>query len=122
MLAIPVWRERVSTVCDFSRRALLIDVRGNREISRREVSLPEEPAVHRAARLAALDVQVLVCGAISRPLAWFVSQAGIRILPFVSGPVDEVLAAYLCGRLADPRYLMPGSPPAAGRRLHGEGR
>lgn len=114
--AIPVWRERVSTVCDFSRSILLIDVRGNREIARREVSLPEEPALQRAARLGRLGVGVMLCGAISQTLAWFVTQAGIRLVPFVSGPVDEVLAAYLCGRLTDPRFLLPGSPPAARRR------
>ena len=115
-LALPVWRETISTVCDFSRRVLLIDVQGNREISRREMSLPDEPALQRAARLKRLGVQVLVCGAISRPLAWFVTQAGIRLVPFVSGQVDEVLAAYLCGRLEDPRFLLPGSPLAARRR------
>ena len=115
-LAIPVWQETVSTVFDFSRRVLLIDVEGNREISRRDTSLPDEPALQRAARLSRLGVQVVVCGAISQPLAWFVTQAGIRLVPFVSGPVDEVLAAYLCGRLADPRFLLPGSPPTARRR------
>lgn len=115
-LAIPVWRETVSTVFDFSQRVLLIDTQGNREISRREVSLPDEPAPQRASRLDRLGVQVLVCGAISQSLARFVTQSDILLVPFVSGPIDEVLAAYLCGRLADFRFLQPGSPPAARRR------
>ena len=112
-IAIPIWRERVSTVCDFSRRVVLIDVQGNREISRRQVLLSDETALQRAARLERLGVQVLMCGAISQPLEWFVTQAGIKLVPFVSGPVDKVLSAYLSGCLADPRFLLPGSPPAA---------
>lgn len=115
-IAIPIWRERVSTVCDFSRRVLLVDVQGNRELSRSQVLLSDEPALQRAARLERLGVQVLICGAISRPLAWFIKQEGIKLVPYVSGPVDEVLAAYLCGRLTDPRFLLPGSPPAERRR------
>ncbi len=115
-IAIPIWRERVSTVCDFSRRVVLIDVQGNREISRRQVLLSDETALQRAARLERLGVQVLICGAISQPLEWFVTQAGIKLVPFVSGPVDKVLSAYLSGGLADPRFLLPGSLPAARRR------
>ncbi len=121
-IAIPIWRERVSTVCDFSRRILLIEVQGNREISRRQVLLFDEPALQRAARLERLCVQVLICGAISQPLEWFVTQAGIKLVPFVSGPVNEVLTAYLSGRLTDPRFLLPGSPPPERRRSrHGRG-
>jgi predicted Fe-Mo cluster-binding NifX family protein len=102
-------------VFDFSRRILLIDVSGSSELSRREMPLPNEPALQRAGRLKRWGVQVLLCGAVSRPLAWFVAQFGIRLVPFVSGPVDEVLAAYLCRRLDDHRFLLPGSPPAARR-------
>ncbi len=116
-IAIPIWRERVSTVCDFSRRVLLVDVQGNREISRRQVLLSDEPALQRATRFKRLGVRVLICGAISQPLAWFVTQAGIKVVPFVSGRVDEVLTAHLSGRLTDPRFLLPGSPPAERRRF-----
>ena len=116
-IAISIWRERVSTVCDFSRRVLLVDVQGNREISRRQVLLSNEPALQRAARFERLGVRVLICGAISQPLAWFVTQAGIKVVPFVSGRAGEVLTAYLSGRLTDPRFLLPGSPPAERQRL-----
>lgn len=115
-IAIPIWRERVSTVCDFSRRVLLVDVQVKRELSRSQVLLSDEPALQRAVRLKRLGVQVLICGAISQPLARFIKQAGIKLVPCVSGPVDEVLAAYLCGRLTDSRFLLPGSQPAERRR------
>ena len=121
-LAIPAWQDTVSTAVDFSRRVVLVEVQGNREISRREVSMPEEAAVQRASRLRRLGVQVLICGAISRRLAWFVTQSGIRLVPFVAGQVDDVLTAFLCGRLADQRFLLPGSMPGARRRWrHGRG-
>ncbi|HER44459.1 MAG TPA: dinitrogenase iron-molybdenum cofactor biosynthesis protein [Candidatus Eisenbacteria bacterium] len=115
-LAIPAWKGTVSTVFDFAGSALLIDVQGRREISRREIQLPKGPVQQRAALLSGYGVRVLICGAISRPLAWLTARSGIRIVAFVSGPIDEVVAAYLCGRLSDPRFLLPGSPPGIRRR------
>jgi len=115
-LAIPTWQEQVSTTADFAREFLLVDVEQGREVARTELLIEEEAVAARARRLKANGVQVLLCGAISRPFAWFAAHKGIEVVPFVAGHVDHVVAAYLCGRLADPRYLLPGSPPGLRRR------
>ena len=115
-VAIPVWDDGVSTAFDFARKLLVVEVDGKREVSRKELPLDDEPAEKNAGRIRDLAVQVVICGAISQPLAQAVSQAGIEIIPYVSGQVDSVLAAYLCGRLADPRFLQPGSRPGARKR------
>ena len=121
-LAIPVWDEQVSTTADFAGRLLVVDLDEGREVKREEMPWQDTAPVRRAQALKNRKVEVLLCGAISQPLAWFVARAGIHVIPFVAGPVDNVLAAYLCGRLADPRYLLPGSPPGARRRWrHGRG-
>ncbi|MDD3643786.1 MAG: NifB/NifX family molybdenum-iron cluster-binding protein [Candidatus Krumholzibacteria bacterium] len=119
LIAIPVCGDQVSTVCDFARSLLIVTTGGGRVVSRRELPLLEESPLQRAARIGHEGVQVLICGAISRPLAVFIAQRGIGLVPFVSGPVDDVLAAWLGGRLADHRYLLPGSSPAARRRWRG---
>jgi predicted Fe-Mo cluster-binding NifX family protein len=62
----------------------------------------------RARRLTELEVNVLICGAISRPLAEMVSASGVVVIPWVSGPVEGVLRAYLTKRLSDSRWRMPG--------------
>ena len=108
-LAIPVWNDRVSPVFDTAGRLLLLDLADGVERGRQvvEVAQASSPA-ERAKRLAELGVNVLVCGAISRPLAGCVSAAGIAIVPWVAGPVEEVLRAYLVGKLSEPRWRMPG--------------
>ena len=115
-MAIPVWNDQVSTTFDFAEKLLVVDLENGRETFRKEVHLNEEPVERKARRIRALAVQVLLCGAVSQPLARAASQAGIQIIPYVSGEVDNVLAAYLCGRLAEPRFLQPGCRPGARRR------
>jgi len=120
-LAIPVWNDHVSTTFDFAGRLLVVEADGEREVSRREVALGDESAERKARRIRDLAVQVVLCGAISQPLSRAVSQAGIQVIPYVAGEVDNVLAAYLCGRLAEPRFLQPGCRPGARRRWRHRG-
>ena len=121
-LAIPVWDDQVSTTFDFAGELLVLETEAEREIARREVQLSDEPVERKARRIRGLGVQVLLCGAVSQSLARAVSRVGIQVIPYVSGPVDNVLAAYLCGRLTEPRFLQPGCRPRARRRWrHGCG-
>jgi len=115
-VAIPVWDDRLSTTLDFARKLVLVETDGERELSRREVTLNEDTAERRARRIRDLGGQVVLCGAVSQPLARAVSRMGIQLLPFLSGPIDDVLAAYLCDRLADPRFLLAGSTHGAGKK------
>jgi predicted Fe-Mo cluster-binding NifX family protein len=112
-VAIPVWNNCVSSAFDFAHRLLLIDVREGREISRSEISLSKEPSLQKAIRLKSLSVDVLICGAISRSLAFQVAASGIEVLPYVLGSVDEILNAYLAGQLGQARFAMPCSWPGA---------
>ncbi|MCK4388797.1 MAG: NifB/NifX family molybdenum-iron cluster-binding protein [Desulfobacterales bacterium] len=109
-VAIPAWAGQVSTVFDFARSLVLVEVHGGKEANRSQIPLDEGPSILRAGVLSRLGVKVLICGAISRSLATVVAGYGIEIIPFVSGMVDEVLDAYLTGRLAEARFLLPGYP------------
>ncbi|MBA7631033.1 hypothetical protein ES703_38560 [subsurface metagenome] len=107
-IAIPEWQGCVSAVFDFANRLLLIDIDGNEEINRAEIALPDEPVLQRVTSLKNLGVDVLICGAISRPLSFMITGLGIEVLPYISGRIDEVLNAYLTGRLTEQRFSMPG--------------
>jgi len=116
-LAIPVWNDRVSPVFDTAGRVLLLDLADGIEQARHTVEVAQATyPSERAKRLAELGVNVLVCGAISRSLAVFLSAAGIIVIPWVSGALEEVLRAYLTDRLSDPCWRMPG---CGGRHRHG---
>ena len=108
-LAMPVSAGRISTALDFARNLLLVDYEDGREVGRNQLGIEEELPLNRARRLEALGTGVLICGALSRTLAGHLAGAGIEIIPFVSGTVDEVLAAYFAGELDSARFLMPGS-------------
>lgn len=108
-LAIPISDGQVSTAFDFARQLLLFEYENHREIKRTELVLDEAVPVNRARRLESLGVGVLICGAISSSLAEHLSNAGIDLIPFVSGNVEEVLAEYFASELESGRFLMPGS-------------
>ena len=112
-IAIPVWNDCVSSAFDFAHRLLLIDIQDSSETKRSEISLDPELISQRATRLKTLGVEVLICGAISRSLASLVAVSGIVVLPYVLGPVDEILKAYLIDQLDQPKFAMPCSWPGA---------
>jgi len=112
-VAIPHWQGRVSPVFDVAGNMLVVDIDDGVEHARRDVVLDVEDLQGRAARLTESGVNVLVCGAISRPLEMAVSAAGIEVIPQTCGDVERVLAAFINGRLNQGAFLMPG---CCGRR------
>ena len=69
----------------------------------------------KAVKLKQLGVGVLICGAISRPLAEMINGSGIQVLPFVTGSTEQIMHAYKTGQLSQPQYTLPGSWPGARR-------
>jgi predicted Fe-Mo cluster-binding NifX family protein len=114
-VALTAWDGRISPVFDTARHLQIVDVEGGLPMSRAEEPLEEGLPDRRVARLAALKVDALICGAISRPLADMVQTAGIQLVPFVAGPVEEVLRAYVNGSLPMAMFQMPGCGGGRGR-------
>ena len=108
-LAMPVADSRVSAALDFARQLLLVEYEHGREVRRATIALQEQIPMNRARKLARLGVDVLICGAISRPLSEHLEAAGIQVIPFVSGTSDEVLLAYRTNSLDSVHFLMPGN-------------
>ena len=118
-IAMPSWNGRISPVFDAARELLVVDVEGGRELRRSVQPLREIIIPRRVGRLAELGVNVLICGGISSPLLRMVEGAGIRVLPWMSGDVNEVLHAHLAGSLLDGRFAMPGRAGPKGPRYRG---
>ena len=112
-IAIPIWNDCVSSAFDFAHKLLLIDIQDSSETNRSEIALAPEPISQRATRLKTLGVDVLICGAISRSLASLVEASGIKVLPYVLGPANEILKAYFTGQLGQSKFTMPCSWPGA---------
>jgi predicted Fe-Mo cluster-binding NifX family protein len=87
---------------------LLIDVENRREVRREERSLSRTDLPSRASEFLGLEANVLICGAISALLEAMLVSSGVRVIGFLCGPVDEVIAAFLHGEVAKPEFCMPG--------------
>ncbi len=108
-VAIPIADGRISPVFDAARRVLLVEVDRGREVCRTQAVLAESAPLSRAQRITELHVDVLICGAISRPLEATLAGSGVEVIPRTCGQVEEVLQAYMNGELTDRAFLMPGS-------------
>ncbi len=119
-VAIPIADGRISPVFDAARRVLLVDLEDGREVNRSDAILDESPVAARAGCLARLQPNVLICGAISRPLEELLLSAGIEVIGQTCGNVEEVLGAFVTGKLTDDAFIMPGC--CRHRRRHRGGR
>ena len=119
IVAMTIWDHRISPVFDTARELLIAQVDGQQLLERQQENLGQQAPGLRVDRMRQLDVDTLICGAISRPLAEMLAAAGIRVIPFVAGDVEEVLAAYLNGGLPAPSFAMPGCRCGQNRRFHG---
>jgi predicted Fe-Mo cluster-binding NifX family protein len=115
-VAIPTLANRVSPVFDVAQAIVVVELQADRELHRQTVPLLARDITRRVAELSHYAVNVLICGAISRPLEALVQAAGIHVIPQICGPVEDVLRAFIAGRLDDRAFLMPG---CRGRRRRG---
>ena len=106
--AIPIFDGMISPVFDAARRLLLVDIENGREVWRTEQIVEEPELGPRARRVAEFGADVLICGAISRPLEAMLLSTGVEVIPQTCGPVEDVLKAFISGRLTEQAFVMPG--------------
>jgi predicted Fe-Mo cluster-binding NifX family protein len=135
-IAITIWNNRISPVFESAGRVMVVEMVENREVSRSEWDLPvfrgndESRGQHvrflppqfggvmvsrKVERLRELNIDLLVCGAISDFAARFVNSAGIEVVGWISGNVEEIVVALEENKIANAGFLMPG----CGRRRRG---
>ncbi len=90
---------------DVAGTALLIETDLEKSES---VIMPADCPQSKLAFLKERQIDVLICGAISRRVREYAEELGIRVNPFVSGEVHDVWEAWKNGRLEEACYSMPG--------------
>jgi len=103
-----VWNGRIAPVFDVARTLLIVEATDNAVSTSREVQIPEGVLPLRAEFLAGLGVGDIVCGAVSHPFRGMLEDCGMHVIPFISGGVDEVIQAWLEGRIPGRMFDMPG--------------
>lgn len=117
--AFTIWNERISPVFDVARQVLIVESEHSGLTYRETFALPVDSVLDKLAFLEQQNVDLLVCGAISLPLQCAVEARQIKVYPFCSGEVSELVDAWLMNRLAQKAFAMPGC--GRGRRRKGRG-
>jgi len=107
-IAIPIWGDKISPVLDTASKLLIIDKNDQKEVSRFEAFLLKQDVSQRCSFIRKLDLDVLICGAVSRQFSGILKASGIKIISEISGPAERVLEAYLQGTLLNSGFFMPG--------------
>lgn len=107
-VAIPIWNDRISPVFDTARKILVVRIDNGKETQRIEANLVESDFYARAHSLQQLQIQTLICGAISKPLELELISRGIQVISHVCGEAEDVLEAFLSGDITQDRFTMPG--------------
>jgi predicted Fe-Mo cluster-binding NifX family protein len=107
-IALSVWKDYISTVFDTADQLLVLEIDVKDSPKRSTVKLNAADVVGRANQIKEKQIEVLICGAISRPLEASLVSLGIQVYPFVRGSVTDVLAAFQNGSLDHAIFAMPG--------------
>jgi predicted Fe-Mo cluster-binding NifX family protein len=123
-VAFAAWNDRIAPLFDVARRVLVVETEGTRIVRQSEEPLEEPTPAARAACLARLGIDALVCGAISRSQEALIQAYGVRVVPFVSGGLRDVVEAWRGRTLGRDSFAMPGCGsghrPRRGRGWRGE--
>jgi predicted Fe-Mo cluster-binding NifX family protein len=107
-VAFPIWQDRISPLLDAATRLLVVTLRRGTEVRRREVLLGLLGSDALARSVVELQVDVLLCAALSEPLLRDLRKRGVRVRAHLCGEVDTVLRAFCTHRLARAEFRMPG--------------
>jgi predicted Fe-Mo cluster-binding NifX family protein len=107
-IAVTIWNDRIAPVFDVARDIRIVEVVEGRTIDQEEDILTGELPVQKALRLVELEVDTLICGAISRPVRTMITGYGIQVIPFLAGNPEAVVQAWIKGRLTEEVFMMPG--------------
>jgi predicted Fe-Mo cluster-binding NifX family protein len=107
-IAVPVWDGKVSPVFDTATRLLVVQMEGGREIDRFTAPLREQEGARRCLYLKSIGVDILICGAISKPIFEMLSACGLEVIAWITGSPEEVIDAWVKGSLLKGEFLMPG--------------
>ena len=111
--AISIFDARVAPVFDTAREICLIERSASGDPTKTFCRFEDDDLQGKVAWLVACEVGTLICGAVSQPIHHALAAAGIAVMPFVCGDLDDVIAAQAANTLSKPVFAMPG---CCGRR------
>jgi len=107
-IAISLWNKRIAPVFDVARHIWIVESSEGIIVTQSERRFATDDTHERAQRLTTLQVDQLICGAITRSSCDALSEHGIKVISFVAGGLEQVIQAWLSDSLKDGHLAMPG--------------
>ena len=107
-IALPVNDSHLSAVLDFSKKLLVVDIEDKRITGKLDVDVNTSFPPSYAATLRNLNVNTVICGAVSDSFSAAIYHSNIELIAGISGRAKQVITAYLNGNLLDPQFALPG--------------
>ena len=111
--ALSIFEQRIAPVFDTAREICLVERSASGAPTKTFCRFDDDDLQGKVAWLVATGVQTLICGAVSQPIHHALVDAGIDVVSFVCGEIDDVIAAQAANTLSMPAFAMPG---CCGRR------
>lgn len=106
--AITVWDGRIAPVFDVSGQLLLIETDGKRVVGEQTIQFQQNTVNDRISFLLNEGVEHIICGAISCQAQSLAENAGISVNGFIAGDRNDVVKAWIDGKLLEGKFAMPG--------------
>lgn len=107
-VAIPVFGSRVSPVLDSCQRIVVVDFENGREIRRQELSLEKMSVHERIEVMVRWGIRKIICAGVSDVMCRFLAGKNIALVSGIAGEIEKIINAYICNRLDDACFIMPG--------------
>ncbi|CAB1081687.1 hypothetical protein JY97_09410 [Alkalispirochaeta odontotermitis] len=107
-VAIPVFESRVSPVLDSCHRLVVVDIEKGHEIHRQELTLEKMSINERIEVMARWGIRKIICAGVSEVMCRFLAGKNIALVSGIAGELDKIINAYICDRLSDACFVMPG--------------
>jgi len=107
-IAIPEFKGQVAPTFDFSRHLLLLDFSADKSSQKTTVDFAKVECSARPGFLKEFGADLLLCGSISREMTHAIEECGIRIIPGLSGKIEDVLETYVMTKLRELNPSFPG--------------
>ncbi len=107
-IAVPIWENRVSPLFDSAAQILVAEGKGKQIEKQEIISVASLTLFQRIDLLQKLNVEILICGGITRAILDNIRNKNIQTIPFVCGEVRELLQALFEGKDIKSLFSMPG--------------
>ena len=108
IIALSVWNDRIAPVFDVAVQLLLVALDDGKIVKQSLEQLPSESTLEKVIELQHLDINTLICGAVSRHVKSFLNMYKINVIAFISGDIQEVLESWLSDDFNEIDFAMPG--------------